>query len=100
MKPPSSLRVEQPSLLGPSTGPDPSNSGRCLSVVIFQPKVPTFSMRLPSEAMMRRFRARNARQISTSVATVRKSYNNRLYHVGRDAMYLSRDASISRGEGT
>jgi hypothetical protein len=37
VKPPSLLRVELPISSGPSTGPDPSNSGTCLDVVNFQP---------------------------------------------------------------
>ena len=83
MKPPSSLQVELPISIGPSTGPDPSNSGTCFDVVSFQPNVPALSVRLPSDAMMSRFLARKAFHTSTSLAICSKSKRSLRYHVGR-----------------
>lgn len=69
VNPLSSLRVELPRMsIGLSTGPDPSNRGTCIDVVIFQPNVPAVAFKLPSEAIMSRHFAPNARHSSTFVA--------------------------------
>ena len=68
VNPPSSLLVELPISIGPSTGPAPVNNGLNLSHVIFQPNVPPVSRRLPSEAITSRRLDLNALHTSTSVA--------------------------------
>ena len=70
VNPPSSLRVELPISIGPSTGPNPKNSVACFAVLSFQPNIPAvIRILLPSDAMVKHWRERKAFQISTSVAS-------------------------------
>ena len=82
VKPPSLLRVELPISIGPLTGPDPSKSGLCCDLVSFHPKVPAESVKLPSDAMIRRCFARNARHTSPSSASCSKWKRSRRYQGG------------------
>ena len=99
VKPPSSLRVELPISIGPSTGPDPPKSGVCFDVVSFHPKVPAVSVKLPSEAMIRRRFARNARHTATSSAICSNWKRSRRYQGGSCDMYSARDVSDPGARG-
>ena len=57
----------------------------------FQPNVPASSRRLPSDAIVNRFRERNARQTSSSVDSFWYLYKRRLCQRGRDSMWCRSD---------